>query len=388
MKIMKKADSTALLERGVEEVIVRENLKKRLVRGDKLRVKFGIDPTAPDIHLGHSVVLRKLRQFQDAGHTVVLIIGDFTARIGDPSGRNEMRKPLSPETIKENMKSYLKEAGLIVDVKKAEVRYNSEWHEKKGLAHLLSITQSATVQQVLKRDDFKKRLDADTDIAVLELLYPILQGYDSVEVRADLEVGGTDQKFNLLMGRRVQRHFDLPEQDVMTFPLLEGTDGVKKMSKSAHNYIALTDAPADMFGKIMAVPDALLPKYYTLLTDLSFKEGDPYAAKLTLAETIVKMYHSEKKASAARDAFINTFSKKEVPDEIEIVEVPKKILSSGTLATLAHLEAKKSKSELRRLLSQGAIKVDGKVVKDQEEKRSDGEVLKIGKKEFKKIQAK
>lgn len=378
-----------ILTRGVEEVIVQEHLENSLRKGTRLRVKFGIDPTAPNIHLGHSVPLRKLKQFQDAGHTIVLIIGDFTARIGDPSGRNDMRKPLSEKEIKENMKGYLKEAGLILDIKKAEIHYNSEWHEKKGLAHILSIAQSATIQQVLKRDDFKKRIENDSDISLLELFYPVLQGYDSVEVRADVEIGGTDQKFNLLMGRRVQRHFGMEEQDVLTVPLLEGTDGVKKMSKSVGNYIALTDEPNAMFGKIMAIPDTLLEKYYELLTDEKADISDPYASKIRLAEIITEMYQGKKKAEKAKEFFIDTFSKKEIPEN-----VPEHILVHGAHATILEvigdIRKEESKSELRRLIEQGGVSINGEKKMNPNELHTlkDGVIIKIGKKNFWKIRFK
>lgn len=386
---MKSADIISLiLERGVEEILVREHLEKSLRSGKILRVKFGIDPTAPNIHLGHSVPLRKLKQFQDAGHTVVLIIGDFTARIGDPSGRNDMRKPLSEKEIKENMRGYLKEAGLILNTKKAEVHYNSTWHEKKGLEHMLSITQAVTVQQTLKRDDFKRRLDQDSDISVLELLYPLLQGYDSVAVKADVEIGGTDQKFNLLMGRRVQRHFGMDEQDILTVPLLEGTDGVKKMSKSVGNYIALADDPRNMFGKIMAVPDSILEKYYELLTDEKADISDPYASKIRLAEIITETYHGKKSAEKERDFFIDTFSKKEISEDIP--EYISDCANPVGIQISAEICTDISKSELRRLFEQGGFSVDGEKKIDPNEKLNlrNGSIIKIGKKIFRKIRLK
>ena len=297
-----------LLTQGVEEVIVKEHLEDRLKKGDKLRVKFGIDPTAPDLHLGHTVPLRKLRQFQDAGHKAVLIIGDFTAMIGDPTGRSEERKPLTAKEVKQNLKKYLKQAGKVLNIKKAEIHYNSEWL-KKNMDTLLEIMRSGSMQQVLHRADFKKRLSENQDITFLEVMYPLLQGYDSVAVKADVEIGGTDQKFNLLMGRRVQRHFGMAEQDVMTLPLLEGTDGVKKMSKSADNYISLDAEPDDMFGKTMRIPDNLIDKYYTLLTDANPPAGgqNPREAKLELAKIIVGMYHGEKAGEKAKENFIKFF---------------------------------------------------------------------------------
>lgn len=381
----KPNEISTILSRGVEEIIVREHLEDALRQGKKLRVKFGIDPTAPNIHLGHSVPLRKLRQFQDAGHTIVLIIGDFTARIGDPSGRNEARKPLSEREIKENMRGYLKEAGLIINPKKAEIHYNSSWHEKNGLAHILSIAQSATVQQILKRDDFKKRLESDSDISLIEMFYPILQGYDSVAVKADIEIGGTDQKFNLLMGRRVQRHFGMDEQDILTVPLLEGTDGEKKMSKSVGNYIALTDDPKNMFGKVMAIPDALLGKYYELLTDEAYDTSDPYASKIRLAEILTETYHGKKDAGKAKDFFVNTFSKKELPADIP--EHFSKMTDLTAIQISADICTDMSRGELRRLIEQGGFSVDGKKKTDPNEKfdLQEGSVVKVGKKIFRKI---
>lgn len=387
---MKSSDTiSAILTRGVEEIIVREHLENALRRGKKLRVKFGIDPTASHIHLGHSVPLRKLKQFQEIGHTIVLIIGDFTARIGDPSGRSEARKPLSEREIKENMHGYLKEAGLVLDIKKTEIKYNSEWHEKGGLTHILSIAQAISVQQVLKRDDFKKRIKNDSDISLLETLYPVLQGYDSVAVNADVEVGGGDQKFNLLMGRRVQRHFGMDEQDIITVPLLEGTDGVKKMSKSVGNYIALAEEPRNMFGKIMTIPDSLLEKYYDLLTDETCDTSDPYAAKIHLAEILTETYHGKKHAEKEKEFFIKTFSKKEVPEDIPVLESARDV-TAMELTAHAFTGESISGSDIRRLIEQGGVSVNGKKITHLKEKISfkDGDVLKIGKKKYFKLKKK
>lgn len=372
-----------ILSRGVEEIIIREHLEKKLNSGRKLRVKLGIDPTAPEIHLGHSVVLRKLRQFQDAGHKAVLIIGDFTAQIGDPSGRNEERKPLTEAQVKMNMKQYLTEAGKILDIKKAEIRKNSEWHKKGGPTSLLNIARAVSIQQVLKRDDFEKRMKENLDVSMLETLYPILQGYDSIAVKADVELGGTDQKFNLLMGRRIQRAFGLPEQDVLMTPLVEGTDGTKKMSKSAGNFISLSAAPANMFGLLMSVPDALVPKYFILLTDSDAPNTDPYEAKKALAENIVAMYHGNAKAKKAREEFIATFSKRETPSNIPTIALAKKKIGLVDFLVKAGIE---SKSEARRLIAQGAVKVNQEIMeKDDEMIFSAGDVVKIGKKRFLKI---
>jgi len=247
-----------LLSRGVDEVIDKEHLRKRLLCGRRLRVKFGIDPTGSDLHLGHVVPLRKFRHFQNLGHQVIFLIGDFTAMIGDPSGRSEARKMLTEKDIKENMKDYIRQAGKILDFKKIEVRYNSEWYNKKGAMFLFELTSAVTVARAMERDDFQKRMKDDVDVSVLELIYPLMQGYDSVALEADVELGGRDQKFNLLMGRRVQRRYGAPEQDIMTVPLLEGTDGVRKMSKTYGNYIGINENAREIYGKTMSIPDSLM----------------------------------------------------------------------------------------------------------------------------------
>lgn len=375
-----------LLDRGVAEVIVRKHLETELKSGRKLRIKFGIDPTSPDLHLGHAVLLRKLRQFQELDHKIILIIGDFTAQIGDPSGRSETRIPLSEKEIKENMKNYLSQAGKVIDSRKAEIHYNSEWFKKNGLAVILELTKSASIQQTLEREDFQKRLSERNEITVLEMMYPLLQGYDSVKIKADLEIGGTDQKFNLLMGRRVQRHFSLPEQDILTVPLLEGTDGVRKMSKSFNNYIGLNENPNNMFAKIMKIPDALISKYFTLLTDGDTpKNMKPYESKKLLAETIVKIYHSGEVAKKAKENFVKVFSKKELPNNLEELKIPKFQLSITELLIVAGIQ---SKSEARRLIAQNAVEINGAVKKGPNEilHLHAGDTLKIGKKQFFKIQ--
>ena len=373
-----------ILERGVEEIIEKESLIKKLHSGKKLRVKFGIDPTKPDMHLGHTVPLLKLREFQKLGHQAVLIIGDFTAQIGDPSGQNAERKQLSESEVKFNMKNYLRQAGKIIDIQKTEIQYNSKWH-KRSLKEFLNVTKAVTISQIMKREDFEKRIQAGGEVTVLEALYAILQGYDSVMVRADVEIGGADQKLNLLMGRRIQKYFQMPPQDIITLPLIEGTDGVRKMSKSYNNYIGILEKPSEMFGKIMSIPDSLIDKYFILLTDINPpKINNPYEKKLILAETIVKMYHLEKEAQKAKEEFIKIFSKKETPENIPTLKLKDKELTLVELLLEADVQ---SKSEAKRLISQKAVKINNKVKFNPEEKikLEGGEILKIGKRKFFKI---
>lgn len=383
-----------VLTHGVEEVIEKDHLEKRLRAGEKLRVKFGIDPTASDLHLGHVVPLSKLKQFQDLGHQVIFLIGDFTAMIGDPTGRSEMRKILSREEAKKNMKNYQEQAGKILDMKKVEVRYNTEWYDKLGADFIFDITSKFTVARALERDDFKKRIKENIDVSMLEVIYPLLQGYDSVELNADVEIGGTDQKFNLLTGRKVQRRYGKPEQDIITVPLLEGIDGVHKMSKSLNNQIGLTEDSINMYSKIMSIPDNIMMKYYRLLTGIpddeikKIKEDirlvllNPRDAKMKLAYEIVKNYHGEKEAGKAQENFVKLFQKKEIPDDVQEIKV-------GTEKDLSEilLENKiiESKSEFRRLVNQGAIDVNGETIKDVYYKIEKSLVVKIGKKKFLKI---
>lgn len=370
-----------LLTRGVEEVIVKEHLEERFKKGDKLRVKFGIDPTAPDLHLGHTVPLRKLRQFQDAGHKAVLIIGDFTARIGDPSGREGARPPLTEKQIKQNLKKYLKQAGQIINVRKADVYYNSKWY-KKNSELILDLQNRESVQRLLERDDFQKRLKENKELMGAEIVYPLLQGYDSVMVRADVEIGGTDQKFNLLMGRKMQRSFNLPEQDIITSPLLEGLDGVKKMSKSAGNYIALDAEPDDMFGKIMRIPDNFIDKYYTLLTDEERKIQDPREAKLELAKIIVAMYHGSKAGEKSKENFIKVFSEHAKPEVIQTLKIEDRNVRLIDLLMQTNLAT--SKSEARRLIEQGAVRINDEKKTDANETiKIEGEILlQVGPRKF------
>lgn len=375
-----------LLTRGVEEIIEADHLREALRSGRKLRVKLGIDPTAPDLHLGHTVVLRKLRQFQNLGHQAVLIIGDFTAQIGDPSGRSETRKPLDESDVKKNMENYLEYAGKVINLDAAETRRNSEWLGV-GLKQILELSRAATVQQILRREDFKKRLEENSDISVLETLYPLLQGYDSVAVKADLELGGTDQKFNLLMGRRVQRHFKQPEQDVLTVPLIEGTDGARKMSKSYGNYIGLAEKPDTMFAKVMTVPDALLVKYFDTLTDLDAPEHtNPRDAKLALAAELVRMYHSAD-ADAAKEKWVKTFSGKSAPTDAPELSVDE--TKDATWLVVRAIGG--SKAAAWRLIQAGGVKLNGEILtKNPKEllaslNMRDGDILQIGKHRFWKL---
>jgi len=389
-----------LLNRGVEEVIKREHLEKRLRAGEKLRIKLGIDPTMPELHLGHAVVLRKLRQFQDSGHKAVFIVGDFTATIGDPSGRSEQRPKLTKDEIKKNMENYVKEAGKILDMKKAEIRYNSEWYQNKDMSFLMELTSKFTIARSLERDDFQKRLKEDRDISILEIYYPLMQGYDSVEVRADVELGGTDQKFNLLMGRKVQKRYGLPEQDVLMTPLIEGTDGVKKMSKSLGNYIGLSETPTEMFGKTMSIPDDLMVKYFTLLTDVAESEIDqlrkdrlrpgsaarsPKEWKEALALEIVKMCHGDKAAGKAKAEFDRVFGAQGTPSEIAEVKVPGRRINIVDLLVKTGLAP--SKSEARRLIEQGGVKIDGGVKSELNEQiiPQNNMLIQVGKRKFLKL---
>jgi len=386
-----------ILARGVEEVIVRGHLEAALAAGKKLRVKFGIDPTAPDLHLGHTVPLRKLRQFQDAGHQAVMIIGDFTATVGDPSGRSDARAPSSEKDVQANMKKYLAVAGGILDIKKTEVRYNSEWYKKAGIGFLYDLMSKFTVQQALERDDFQKRMKAGHDLTIIEMVYPLLQGYDSVAVKADVELGGTDQKFNLLAGRKIQRRFGMEEQDIVTVPLLEGTDGIRKMSKSVGNVIALQASPADMFGGIMSAPDEVMEKYFTLLTDTPTEEieqmhrdleagsTNPRDVKLMLAGRIVEMYHGRVEADRARNEFIRVFSKHEMPEEMPEAEI--KEGEWMPVDVLVQTDMALSKSEARRLIEQGGVEIDGKTIEDASQKIMihSGMVIRVGRRKFVRI---
>ncbi|MCX7716217.1 MAG: tyrosine--tRNA ligase [Endomicrobia bacterium] len=355
-----------IILRGVSEIISVDELKHKLQRKKQLVVKLGVDPTAPDIHLGHTVILRKLRQFQDFGHKVVFIIGDFTARIGDPSGRDTTRPILSEEEILSNAKTYTKQVFKILDKNKTEVAYNSQWLYPLGIDGLLQLCSKYTVARMLERDDFSQRYKNNIPITVLEFIYPLLQGYDSVAIKADVELGGNDQKFNLIVGRELQKDAKLEPQVIITMPLLEGTDGVKKMSKSYKNYIALNDTPKDMFGKIMSIPDSIMLKYFELLTDEDMGKVEqmvkenPRDAKSYLGYLIVKQYYGEEVAKIVQQEFDKVFSKKELPSDIPTVVIKKKRYELVDL--LSEYKLTSSKSEAKRLLVQGGIKIDSEKV--------------------------
>lgn len=386
-------EAKELLSRGVVDCVVREHLETRLASGEKLNVKLGIDPTGAQLHLGNAIPLRKLRDFARAGHRVVFIIGDFTARVGDPADQSAERKAMTEETIRSNMADWIEQVRPILGEagKDFELRYNSEWLEEFDAVDMLKLLSSATVQQVIQRDDFKQRLEAAKPVNLVESIYSLLQGYDSVAVEADLEVGGYDQRLNLLMGREVQKHYGQKPQDILTFELLEGTDG-RKMSKSYENYIALRDAPADMYGKVMRVRDDLVDRYFLLATDLpeaeieETKSLSPRDRKAALAREIVALYHGPDAAEAAEGEFNQVFRDKESPSQIE-----EYILAAPSINIVELLEVTglaSSKSEARRLIDQGAVKADGAPIGDYEAEiaaNADGVLLQVGKRRFLRI---
>ncbi|MEI7814830.1 MAG: tyrosine--tRNA ligase [Coriobacteriia bacterium] len=359
-----------VISSGIADLVPASDMQRKLAKGTPLRIKLGVDPTAPDLHLGHAVPLRKLRQFQDLGHTVVLIIGDFTALIGDPSGRNSTRPPLTPEQIEANAQTYVEQAFKILDPDKTELRHNSDWLGPLGFADLLRLTSRFTIARILERDDFSNRYRSQQPISLHEFLYPVAQAYDSVTVQADVEIGGTDQLFNLLAGRELMEKMGVEPQVALTLPLLEGTDGVQKMSKSYGNYIGLTDAPGDMFGKIMSIPDALTVKYFRLCTPLDVSEVDsieagltagelhPNATKRRLAREIVALYHDTGDAEAAEAAFDRVFKQHAMPEDIPevVVEFADEIYLPAMMQALGLVG---TSSDGRRMIDQGGVKIDG-----------------------------
>jgi len=395
-------EQLSFLKKGTVDLIRDEDLQKKLERsaktGKPLRVKLGLDPTAPDIHIGHTVVIRKLKAFQELGHTVIFLIGDFTGMIGDPSGKNVTRPPLSREEINANAETYKAQMFKLLDPDKTELRFNGEWMDKFGAADFIKLCAKTTVRQILERDDFAKRLEEEKPISLHELLYPLVQGYDSVALNADVELGGTDQKFNLLMGRNLQREYDQEPQVIITTPLLEGLDGVNKMSKSLNNYIGIDEPPNEMFGKVMSISDDLMWRYYELLTDatvddlnvLKFKaqSGDenPRDLKVTLAKQIIKDFHGWEAADDAEEEFERRFVKKEMPDEIEERTIEGGVYRLADL--LAQTGLANSKGDARRLIEQGGVKVDGEKASAANAEinvSGDGVLLQVGKLKFLKV---
>jgi tyrosyl-tRNA synthetase len=386
---VKPSEAAAWLARNAVDCLPDGELERKLATGRQLRVKLGIDPTAPDVHLGFTVVLTKLREFQELGHRVVLIVGDYTARVGDPSGRSSTRPVLDPATIDTNAATFREQALTVLDPNPdlLEVRFNSEWLDM-SMEELFRLARTTTVAQLLERQDFSDRFQAREPISVLELLYPLLQGYDSVAVRADVELGGTDQKFNLLLGRDVQRAYGLPEQVVITLPLLTGTDGERKMSKSFGNYIGVTDPPSDLYGKTMSIPDSSIRDWYHLLLDSQPAAAEPFAAKLALARALVAKFHGEAAAQAAEDAFARVHRRGELPDEVPSVEWPR----DGERVHLPALLSSAfgvSTSEARRAIAQGGVKLDGSPVSngtlELDASEVDGRILQLGKRRFARV---
>lgn len=389
------SEQIKIITRGTEEIISLPELKEKLSLGRPLVIKAGFDPSAPDIHVGHTVLLRKMRHFQELGHEINFLIGDFTGRIGDPSGRSKTRKLLTEEQIKENAKTYKKQIFKILDKDRTKVVFNSTWCEKLGTKGIFDLTSRYTVARMLERDDFLKRYKENVPISILEFLYPLLQGYDSVVMKADVELGGTDQKFNLLVGRDLQKSFGQTPQIIITMPILEGVDGTEKMSKSLNNYIGISEPPEEMFGKVMSISDNLMWRYYELLTDIDYeslkKEVEngivhPKKAKENLAKTIVSEYHGIDAAEKARMHFEKVFAQKELPQEIAEVFIDQDEI--GICDLMCKTLSAPSTSEARRLISQNAVSLDGTRINDIKAEvllTADGKVLKVGKRKFVKI---
>ena len=391
---------TALAEikRGAEEILVEEELIAKLKEGRPLRIKLGMDPTAPDIHLGHTVILNKLRTFQDLGHEVILLIGDFTALVGDPSGKNATRPPLSEEAIKENALTYAEQAFKILDPARTRIEYNSTWLKELGATGMIKLAAKQTVARMLERDDFKKRYANGQSIAIHEFLYPLLQGYDSVALKADVELGGTDQKFNLLMGRELQKDAGQPTQCVLMMPLLVGLDGVKKMSKSSGNYIGVHDAPNDMFGKIMSISDELMWSYFDLVSLLNTDEiallkqqvqngENPRNVKVKLAMELVARFHDQSAAEMALADFETKFKRNEIPTDLELQELVLESTTIGLGVLLKQAGLVASTSEGARMIEQGGVKIDGEKIADKNHQLAKGDtfVVQVGKRKFAKL---
>ena len=395
------AEQFRLISHGVADLLPEDEFKKKLEKSvatnTPLIVKLGLDPTAPDIHLGHTVVLRKLKLFQDFGHKVIILIGDFTARIGDPTGKSVTRPPLTEEQVITNAKTYQEQIFKVLDPEKTEVRFNSEWLSKLDFADVLKLASKYTVARMLERDDFHKRYTEGRPISIHEFMYPLMQGYDSIALKADVEFGGTDQTFNLLMGRHLQGEEGMPEQTIITMPILEGLDGVQKMSKSLGNYIGISEAPSEMYGKAMSIPDELMMRYFMLVTDMSIEEQEqlsqdlesgaahPRDVKMKLAHTIVRLYHGEEAANFGQEEFVRVFQKHAMPTDIpeykvaiteEPVFVPQLLSDAGLTA---------SNGEARRSIKAGAFKIDGEKCSEEHIVLKDGMVLQVGKRKFIKI---
>ena len=371
------------------DAIPREELDRRLSGGERLRVKLGLDPTAPDIHLGHAVVLKKLREFQDLGHTAVMVVGDYTARVGDPSGRSKTRPVLTPEQIEDNTRTYLEQAYSILDKENTEVRHNSEWLAPLTMSDIIGLTRATTVARILERDDFSKRYAAGDPITLTELLYPLMQAYDSVAIDADIELGGTDQLYNLLMGRQVMEYYGKTPQCVLTTPLLVGTDGTAKMSKSLGNYIGVTDPPREMFGKAMSIPDGPMREYYELLLDRQPPEAPPVEQKRELARSLVRLFYGDEAVGDAERTF-DAVARREVPEDAPEVTLPEAgevwIVDLISRAGFAN-----SNGEARRFLKGGAVRLDGETVTEERLSLAvsdlDGSVLQVGKRRYARLVA-
>ena len=394
----KVLEALAITKRGIDELLIESEFAQKLARaeqtGQPLRIKLGLDPTAPDLHLGHTVVLNKMRQLQNLGHQVIFLIGDFTSMIGDPSGRNATRPPLSREQIEINAKTYFAQASLVLDPGKTEIRYNSEWCDTLGSRGMIQLASRYTVARMMERDDFTKRFKEGTPISVHEFLYPLMQGYDSVALKSDLELGGTDQKFNLLVGRELQKDFGQEPQCILTMPLLEGLDGVEKMSKSKGNYIGITEPANTMFAKVMSISDVMMWRYYELLSFRSIAEiaafkaeveagKNPRDIKVALAQEIVARFHSQQAAEDALADFVNR-SKGGIPDDIPEVSLTGAPLGIGQLLKQANLCA--STSEALRMVEQGGVRIDGAVISDKGLKVEAGQcVVQVGKRKFARV---
>jgi tyrosyl-tRNA synthetase len=388
-------NALALIARGTDEITKPEELEQRLKLGRPLRVKVGFDPTAPDLHIGHTVIINKMRQFQDLGHEVIFLIGDFTGLIGDPTGKNVTRKPLSPEQVQENAETYASQVFQILDQEKTEIRFNSEWLNALGSDGMVKLAATYTVARMLEREDFKTRFKNNQPIAIHEFLSPLAQGYDSVMLKCDVEMGGTDQKFNLHVGRQLQQHYGQKPQIIITLPLLEGLDGVQKMSKSLNNYVGITESPDEMFGKLMSISDDLMWRYFDLLSfrsnqELSDLKADvtggrnPRDVKFLLCEEIIERFHSREAAVAAREAFISRFQQGQMPEDI-----PEKALQTsgegiGIAAALSQCGLTSSNSEAFRMIQQGGVKIDGEKISDRTLRLDPGfsGILQVGKRKF------